>query len=78
MSSVIKYIVYDISNYEVQNFDNFNTLKEFLYEKLHKKYFIIEKSGNEYKDVINIIIPNKKERNFEYVIYNNNVNFISN
>jgi len=78
MSSVIKYIVYDISNYEVQNFDNFNTLKEFLQEKLHKKYFIIEKSGNEYKDVINIIIPNKKERNFEYVIYNNNVNFISN
>jgi len=49
-----------------------------LQEKLHKKYFIIEKSGNEYKDVINIIIPNKKERNFEYVIYNNNVNFISN
>lgn len=78
MSSVIKYIVYDISNYEVQNFDNFNTLKEFLQEKLHKKYFIIEKSGNEYKDIINIIIPNKKERNFEYVIYNNNVNFISN
>lgn len=77
MSSVINYIVYDISNYEIQNYDDFNTLKEFLKEKLLKKYFIIEKAGNDYKDITNDIIQNKNQKLFEYVVYNNNMDFIS-
>ena len=71
-----EFIIYDASNFETINYKDINTLKEFLLGKIKKDFFVIDKNGNEYKDDINVLC-NLKEQKCEYVIHNNNMDFIS-
>ena len=71
-----EFIIYDASNFETINYKDINTLKEFLLGKIKKDFFVIDKNGNEYKDDINVLC-NLREQKCEYVIHNNNMDFIS-
>ena len=71
-----EFIIYDASNFETINYKDINSLKEFLLGKIQKDFFVIDKNGNEYKDDINVLC-NLKEQKCEYVIHNNNMDFIS-
>lgn len=66
--------IYDVLTYEVNEFKDFNSVKDYLSEKLQKGYFIMDKNGNDNVGTINAYSGDK---NIEYVISKVSANFIS-
>ena len=66
--------IYDVLTYEVNEFKDFNSVKDYLSEKLQKGYFIMDKNGNDNVGTINAYSGDK---NLEYVISKVSANFIS-
>jgi hypothetical protein len=66
--------IYDVLTYEVNEFKDFNSVKDYLSEKLQKGYFIMDNNGNDNVGTINAYSGDK---NLEYVISKVSANFIS-
>ena len=74
--------IYDVATFETIEFQDLCSLKQFLFDKIQKNYFVIDKNGNEYKDDFNCLC-NLKDNNCgeyvfeEFLIHNNNMDNIS-
>ena len=66
--------IYNVQTYEINEFKDFNSVKDYLSEKLQKGFFIMDKNSNDNVGTINAY---SGEKNLEYVINKVSANFIS-
>lgn len=77
--SNLKYFKYDLSNYELEQFSNFQNFKDKLIKENNEPFLLVDSSGQEYsQDTINQIKNYENNQKQEFVIhyYNSNRNYL--